>query len=52
MASPLALEKLLPVSRWTTADEARASRWFSPVRVGPMRVMRVRAAARQLQPVV
>jgi 2,4-dienoyl-CoA reductase-like NADH-dependent reductase (Old Yellow Enzyme family) len=30
------LEKLLPVSRWPTREEAAASRWFSPIRVGPL----------------
>ncbi|GAB4210500.1 MAG: hypothetical protein OHK0013_31200 [Sandaracinaceae bacterium] len=30
------LLKLLPVERWPTAEEARASRWFSPVRIGPI----------------
>lgn len=29
-------QKLLPVERWPTADEAAASRWFSPVRIGPL----------------
>src|SRR5688572_12621777 len=29
-------EKLLPVPRWPTSEEALASRWFSPVRVGPI----------------
>lgn len=29
-------EKLLPVPRWPTAAEAAASRWFSPIRVGPL----------------
>jgi dimethylglycine catabolism A len=29
-------QKLLPVDRWPTTEEARASRWFSPVRVGPL----------------
>jgi 2,4-dienoyl-CoA reductase-like NADH-dependent reductase (Old Yellow Enzyme family) len=29
-------QKLLPVDRWPTAEEATASRWFSPVRVGPL----------------
>lgn len=29
-------EKLLPIPRWPTAAEAEASRWFSPVRVGPL----------------
>lgn len=28
--------KLLPVDRWPTAAEARASRWFSPVALGPV----------------
>lgn len=28
------LLKLLPVERWPTAEEARASRWFSPLRAG------------------
>jgi 2,4-dienoyl-CoA reductase-like NADH-dependent reductase (Old Yellow Enzyme family) len=30
------LERLLPVPRWPTADEARAMRWYSPVRLGPI----------------
>jgi 2,4-dienoyl-CoA reductase-like NADH-dependent reductase (Old Yellow Enzyme family) len=29
-------EKLLPIARWPTAEEAAASRWFSPVRLGPV----------------
>ena len=29
-------EKLLPIPRWPTAAEAGASRWFSPVRLGPI----------------
>lgn len=29
-------EKLLPIPRWPTAEEARASRWFSPIRLGPL----------------
>ena len=29
-------EKLLPISRWPTAEEAAQSRWFSPVRLGPI----------------
>src|SRR5262249_45586361 len=29
-------EKLLPVPRWPTREEAAASRLFSPVRVGPI----------------
>ncbi len=29
-------EKLLPVPRWPTAEEAEGSRWFSPVRLGPV----------------
>ena len=28
-------EKLLPIPRWPTAEEATASRWFSPIRLGP-----------------
>jgi len=28
--------KLLPIERWPTREEAEASRWFSPVRVGPL----------------
>ncbi|MCA2978756.1 MAG: NADH:flavin oxidoreductase [Myxococcaceae bacterium] len=31
-------EKLLPVERWPTAEEAQASRWFSEVQVGPHRL--------------
>jgi dimethylglycine catabolism A len=30
------LERLLPVKRWPSAEEAAASRWFSPVRLGPV----------------
>lgn len=30
-------EKLLPVPRWPTAEEAQGSRWFSPVQLGPVR---------------
>lgn len=29
-------EKLLPVPRWPTRDEAATSRWFSKVRLGPI----------------
>ncbi|MBX5483915.1 MAG: NADH:flavin oxidoreductase [Myxococcaceae bacterium] len=29
-------EKLLPVPRWPTREEAASSRWFSPVRLGPI----------------
>ncbi len=29
-------EKLLPVPRWPTAEEASRSRWFSEVRLGPI----------------
>ncbi len=29
-------EKLLPIERWPTAEEAQASRWFSPVALGPL----------------
>jgi len=36
MVSPRALERLLPVSRWPTAAEAKGARWFSPVQVGPV----------------
>jgi 2,4-dienoyl-CoA reductase-like NADH-dependent reductase (Old Yellow Enzyme family) len=32
----------LPVARWPTADEAKKSRWFSPVRVGRRVVARTR----------
>jgi 2,4-dienoyl-CoA reductase-like NADH-dependent reductase (Old Yellow Enzyme family) len=32
------LLKLLPVERWPTEDEARASHWFSPLRVGRLAV--------------
>lgn len=38
MASARALEKLLPVPRWPTREEAEASRWFSPLRFGPLRL--------------
>ncbi|AKF10261.1 NADH oxidase [Sandaracinus amylolyticus] len=30
------LLRLLPVERWPTEDEARRSRWLSPVRIGPI----------------
>ncbi len=30
------LLKLLPVERWPTREEAARSRWFSPVRIGPI----------------
>jgi 2,4-dienoyl-CoA reductase-like NADH-dependent reductase (Old Yellow Enzyme family) len=30
-------EKLLPVPRWPTAEEAAAARWFQPVQLGPVR---------------
>ncbi len=29
-------EKLLPVSRWPTADEAKSARWFQPLTLGPV----------------
>ncbi len=29
-------EKLLPIPRWPTRAEAEASRWFSPIRLGPI----------------
>lgn len=29
-------EKLLPIPRWPTAEEARAGRWFQPIQVGPL----------------
>ena len=29
-------EKLLAIARWPTAEEARGSRWFSPVQLGPV----------------
>lgn len=31
-------DKLYPVTRWPTREEARASRWFSPVQVGPVQL--------------
>lgn len=31
-------EKLLPIPRWPTREEALASRWFSPIRIGPLDV--------------
>ncbi len=31
------LERLLPVLQWPTRSEAEASRWFSPVQLGPLR---------------
>jgi 2,4-dienoyl-CoA reductase-like NADH-dependent reductase (Old Yellow Enzyme family) len=30
-------EKLLPVPRWPTAEEAASARWFQPVALGPVR---------------
>ncbi len=30
------LLRLLPVERWPSSEEARASRWFSPVALGPV----------------
>ncbi len=30
-------EKLLPIPRWPTREEAEGSRWFSPVQLGPVR---------------
>ncbi|HEU4534350.1 MAG TPA: NADH:flavin oxidoreductase, partial [Polyangiaceae bacterium] len=30
------LDRLLPVPRWPTRDEAAAGRWFRPVRIGPL----------------
>src|SRR4051812_39925658 len=30
------LDKLLPVPRWPTAEEAAASLWFSPIQVGQL----------------
>jgi 2,4-dienoyl-CoA reductase-like NADH-dependent reductase (Old Yellow Enzyme family) len=33
------LEKLLPVDRWPTREEAAASRWFSPIRIGPIEAL-------------
>src|SRR5262245_10500773 len=32
----------LPPARWPTAEEAAASRWFSPIRIGPRLVARER----------
>ncbi len=32
------LSKLLAVERWPTAEEARGSRWFSPIRIGSLPV--------------
>ena len=32
------LEKLLPVQRWPTASEAKGSRWFSPLSLGPVQL--------------
>lgn len=29
-------EKLLPVPRWPTREEAERSRWFSPIQLGPL----------------
>jgi dimethylglycine catabolism A len=36
MGSDKRREKLLPVSRWPTREEAAASMWFSPITVGPV----------------
>lgn len=33
---PEHIKHRLPVVRWPTAEEAVASRWFSPVRIGPL----------------
>jgi dimethylglycine catabolism A len=33
-------EKLLPIARWPTREEAAASRWFSAVRFGPLEARR------------
>ncbi|MEN9800750.1 MAG: hypothetical protein RL653_4447, partial [Pseudomonadota bacterium] len=30
-------ERLLPVPRWPTAEEAAAGRWFQPLQLGPVR---------------
>ncbi len=30
------LDRLLPVPRWPTREEAAAGRWFRPVRIGPL----------------
>ncbi|HEU4411506.1 MAG TPA: NADH:flavin oxidoreductase [Polyangiaceae bacterium] len=30
------LDRLLPVERWPTREEAEAARWFQPVRIGPI----------------
>lgn len=32
-------DKLLPVARWPTREEARAARWFQPVELGPVRAL-------------
>lgn len=31
-------EKLLPVPRWPTSEETARSKWFSPLRIGPLHV--------------
>src|SRR5688572_8768170 len=31
-------EKLLPIPRWPTREEAERSLWFSPVRLGPLQL--------------
>jgi 2,4-dienoyl-CoA reductase-like NADH-dependent reductase (Old Yellow Enzyme family) len=31
-------EKLLPIPRWPTREEAERSLWFSPIRVGPLQL--------------
>ena len=36
MTTPRGLERLLPVDRWPTVEEAAQSRWFSPITVGPL----------------
>lgn len=33
------LSALLPIERWPTRDEAKASRWFSPVHIGPVELV-------------
>src|SRR5439155_8560024 len=39
---PESVRHPLPAARWPTADEARKSRWFSPVRLGRTVVARTR----------
>src|SRR2546428_14171724 len=35
---PERIRHSLPVARWPTAEEAAASRWFSPIAIGPVQL--------------